>query len=157
MSGKRLVEAGTVLALCLLGSAPASAQSRAEKLLATAKTLKCTFALQATGTWDKDGARAEVKPAKLSFQVDAIDRQEGTAHISGMFGPSYAVARFTGNSLHVLLIDNAGPLYVTTVFAKETSAGKLTAVHTRHEFTEVSLPGFTSRPEQYYGECEAVP
>jgi len=27
-------------------------------------------------------------------------------------------------------------------------------VHTRHEYTEVRLPGFTSRPEQYYGECE---
>jgi len=31
--------------------------------------------------------------------------------------------------------------------------GKLRAVHTRHEYTEVSLPGFTSRPEQYYGDC----
>jgi len=28
-------------------------------------------------------------------------------------------------------------------------------VHARHEYTEVSLPGYTSRPEQYYGECEA--
>jgi hypothetical protein len=27
------------------------------------------------------------------------------------------------------------------------------AVHTRHEYTMISLPGFTSRPEQYYGEC----
>ena len=33
--------------------------------------------------------------------------------------------------------------------------GKLRAVHTRHEYTEVSLPGFTSRPEQYYGDCTA--
>ena len=25
---------------------------------------------------------------------------------------------------------------------------------TRHEFTEVSLPGYTSSPEQYYGDCQ---
>ena len=24
------------------------------------------------------------------------------------------------------------------------------------EYTDVSLPGFTSRPEQYYGDCEVV-
>jgi hypothetical protein len=40
------------------------------------------------------------------------------------------------------------------VFDKENTPGKYKAVHTRHEYTEVSLPGFTSRPEQYYGECE---
>jgi hypothetical protein len=42
------------------------------------------------------------------------------------------------------------------VFDKETRAGRLQAVHTRHEYTAVSLPGFTSRPEQYYGDCEAA-
>jgi len=47
-----------------------------------------------------------------------------------------------------------GPLYTTRIFPKETRAGKLQAVHTRHEYTEISLPGFTSRPEQYYGECD---
>ena len=47
-----------------------------------------------------------------------------------------------------------GPLYITTVFNKESRAGKLKAVHTRHEYADVALPGFTSSPEQYYGECE---
>ena len=46
-----------------------------------------------------------------------------------------------------------GPVYVTTIFPEETRNASLQAVHTRHEFTKVSLPGFTSRPEQYVGEC----
>ena len=31
------------------------------------------------------------------------------------------------------------------------------AVHTRHEYTDVLLIGFTSRPEQYYGDCAIGP
>jgi hypothetical protein len=30
------------------------------------------------------------------------------------------------------------------------------AVHTRHEYTDISLPGFTSRPEMYIGDCAAA-
>ena len=52
--------------------------------------------------------------------------------------------------------DAAGPVYITTVFNKPAHAGKLKASHSRHEFTDVSLPGFTSRPEQYIGECELI-
>jgi hypothetical protein len=47
----------------------------------------------------------------------------------------------------------SGPLYTTTVLAKESRDGRLLAIHTRHEYTDVSLPGFTSRPEMYLGEC----
>ncbi len=47
-------------------------------------------------------------------------------------------------------------MYTTTIFPSEARAGKLKAVHTRHEYTQVSLPGYTSRPERYYGECEIV-
>ena len=47
-----------------------------------------------------------------------------------------------------------GPVYTTTVFQKETTGGKLKAVHSRHELFDFALPGFTSSPEQYYGECE---
>jgi hypothetical protein len=48
---------------------------------------------------------------------------------------------------------NSGPLYLTSVLAQTTENGRLMAVHTRHEYTEVSLPGFTSRPEVYLGDC----
>jgi hypothetical protein len=51
-------------------------------------------------------------------------------------------------------MDPYGAVYVTTIFNSETKNGRLLAVHTRHEYTPVQLPGLTSRPEQYYGDCQ---
>jgi hypothetical protein len=157
MSIKRSIRALVVIVAFLPGPHAPNAQGPARKRLETAKSLSCVFPTFATGTWNNDGPRAEVKAAKLSLRVEAIDTQDGTAQIVGILGPAYAVARLTEGTLHLMTIDNAGPLYVTTVFDKETPGGKLKAVHTRHEYTDVSLPGFTSRPEQYYGECEIGP
>ncbi|MBM3778060.1 MAG: hypothetical protein FJW23_07445 [Acidimicrobiia bacterium] len=58
--------------------------------------------------------------------------------------------------MHLLAIDNSGPVYLTTVFDSPGRPGRYKAAHSRHEFTPVSLPGFTSRPEQYVGDCELV-
>ena len=57
-------------------------------------------------------------------------------------------------TLHLVQAFREGPLYVTTIFPKETRGARLQAVHTRHEYTLISMPGYTSRPEQYVGECE---
>jgi hypothetical protein len=154
MSIKRSIPAMVVILALLAGPRTLNAQGSVRKRLEAAKSLSCIFPIYATGTWVNDGPRAEVKVSKLSLRVEAIDTQDGTAQVVGMLGPSYAVARLTEGTLHLMTIDNAGPLYVTTVFDKEMPSGRLKAVHTRHEYTEVSLPGFTSRPEQYYGECE---
>lgn len=117
----------------------------------------CTFPTIATGTW-KDGApEAVVKPAKLTVGFTAVDTQDGTAEAVGQFGKSHITVRLLGSYLHFMQMDPYGALYVTTVFDHETRAGKLRAAHTRHEYTPVSLPGLTSRPEQYYGECEVMP
>jgi hypothetical protein len=48
---------------------------------------------------------------------------------------------------------SSGPLYTTTVMARETSDGRMMAIHTRHEYTPATVPGFTSRPESYFGDC----
>jgi hypothetical protein len=42
------------------------------------------------------------------------------------------------------------------VLDKKTASGKLKAMHSRHEVTDFALPGFTSSPEQYIGECEIL-
>jgi len=55
--------------------------------------------------------------------------------------------------VHFMQVFRTGPLYTTTVFDKDAN-GKLKAVHSRHEYFAVPLPGATSSPEQYYGECE---
>ena len=69
------------------------------------------------------------------------------------FGSSFIVVRHANEYLHLMQSHSAGPLYTTTVFARETKEGRMMAVHTRHEYTDVRLPGFTSRPEMYVGEC----
>lgn len=154
MSIIRHVIALAVVVFLFLDAPAPYAQGAAQNRLATAKSLTCVFPIYAIGTWTKGEPQAEVKPAKLSFRFESIDAQEATAEVVGPFGPSHIVARQSGQYLHFMQIFGAGPLYTTTIFNKETRTGKLQAVHTRHEYTDVSLPGFTSRPEQYYGECE---
>jgi hypothetical protein len=122
------------------------------------KKLRCAFSVYASGTWTDGSARADVKAAALSVGFDAIDVADGTADTIGQFGPVHITVRLAGTTLHFMQMDSSGALYLTTVFApggRDTlPGGKLRAVHTRHEYTPVSLPGFTSRPEQYYGACE---
>jgi hypothetical protein len=134
-----------------------SAQTGPADRLAQAKTLKCTFTVMATGTWKGGAAQTESRPMTLSIGFDAINLDEGTARVIGAFGPSEIIVRIAYGTLHFVQSFREGPLYVTTIFPKETREGRLQAVHTRHEYTEVSLPGFTSRPEQYYGDCALTP
>ena len=116
----------------------------------------------ATGTWDNGVPSAEVKPATLSMQFDAIDTQDGTANVSNVSatgaGTPNVTVRLLGDNLHILAMNSTGSVYLTSVFSdRESRAGaKFKAAHTRHEFTQVRLTSFTSRPEQYYGYCESV-
>ena len=123
-------------------------------VLSTVKSVTCTFPIMATGSWKGGEPQAEVKSSRLSLRFDAVNTDEGTARVIGDFGPSDIIVRLSMGTLHLVQMFADGPMYTTTVFPKETRGGKLQAVHTRHEYTEVSLPGFTSRPEQYYGECD---
>ena len=130
--------------------APAAAQSR----LAGVTAADCTFPVLATGTWTDGEAGAETTTSDLSFRFEAIDTEDATAEAVGPFGVSHIITRLSGQYLHFLQMFQAGPLYTTTILNQETRDDTFLAVHTRHEYTQISLPGFTSRPEQYYGECE---
>ena len=59
--------------------------------------------------------------------------------------------------LHFVQVFSDGPLYTTTILAQQTKEGRLLAVHTRHEYADVTLPGFTSSPEMYMGDCAVRP
>lgn len=145
-----------IAAIVLVAAWPHAAG--AESRLATAKSLRCTFALDATGGWKTDGAAsATVKPAKLVLLFESIDTDEGTAKMRSGTMLSDLVAKMSGGYLHFMQSFRSGPLYTTTVFDKETSGGKFKAVHSRHELFTVPVPGATSSPEQYYGECEIRP
>ena len=133
---------------------PVSSAQSMEERLAGVKSVTCVFPIYATGTWKDGDPAAETRTSKLTATFDEIVPDEGTARAVGVFGPSDIIVRLSTGNLHLVQSFKDGPLYVTTIFPKETRGGKLQAVHTRHEYTVISIPGFTSRPEQYYGECE---
>jgi hypothetical protein len=148
--------AAALAALVLPG--PSAAQGAAksaalEKRLLGAKKLSCTFSILTTGNWDGAKASAAVTPAKLEVKFSSIDLDEGTAEADGGFGDSFISAKYAHGYLHFMQISDAGPLYITTVLATETTAGHFKAIHTRHEWSPAVVPGFTSRPEMYVGEC----
>jgi hypothetical protein len=156
MSIKRIF---TILALAAtLFLVPSALKAQDPKgRLATAKTIKCTFSLMTLGTWAGAQPKAEVKPSKLVLQFEEVNADEGTARLESGVGGTYdIVVRYAGGYLHFIQSFLDGPLYTTTVMEKQTSPGKLKAMHSRHEYTDFALPGFTSSPEQYYGECEIM-
>lgn len=147
----------SILVAVAIGAPLVLAQSRPAEQLAAAKTVSCQFTAVSVGTWSKAGAvQAETKPVTLTVGFDSIETDGGTAMVVGPFGPSDIIVRLSTNTLHFVQAFREGPLYTTTIFPSETRDGKLKAAHTRHEYTDVSLPGYTSRPEQYYGECAIV-
>jgi hypothetical protein len=148
-----------VIFLCLVAALsyltrPASAQGGTlQQRLSRATTLSCTFPVKVTGTWKAAAASADVGAATLKVAFINVKADEGTADAEGPFGDSYISVRYAGDYLHLMQMHSAGPLYTTTVLAKATADGRMMAIHTRHEYTDVRLPGFTSRPEMYLGDC----
>jgi hypothetical protein len=143
-----------LLSLGLIGAQPARDPAAR---LAEAKTVKCDFTIYTVASWKDGVAQAEVKPAKLSFRFEEVDTDGGTARVVGPFGASDIVVRVSMDTLHFVQSFRDGPLYVTTIIGRPAGTGRWLAVHTRHEYTDVSLPGYTSRPEQYYGSCSLEP
>lgn len=156
MSMIRIPAALAIAATLLLFPLSSSAQDPLKGKLGTAKSLKCTFPLVAIGTWVSGKPEANVKPASLVLQFIDINTDEGSAKMEASVGAYDITVRYAGGYLHFIQSFLDGQLYTTTVLEKATSGGKLKAMHSRHEYTDISLPGFTSSPEQYYGECEIV-
>ncbi len=132
------------------GSAPGV---RAQADLVDTTTLDCSFSVIATAGWDSGDAGASVDPSTLALRFEEIDTDGATAEIVGPYGASQIIVRQTGDYLHLVQMFTVGPLYTTTVIDRETVDGRLMAVHTRHEYTDTQLVGFTSRPEHYIGDC----
>jgi hypothetical protein len=132
----------------------ASAQARElQRRLAAATRIDCTFSILATGNWDAATPQAAVTPAKAEATFLNINIDEGTADSGSPFGNSFISVRYAFGYLHFMQMSDAGPLYLTTVLAEETAGGRMKAVQTRHEYSPAVIPGFTSRPEMYVGDC----
>jgi hypothetical protein len=135
---------------------PASASAQGRELmerLQNATRVDCRFSELATGDWTADATAFSAGPVEFSASFFDIDVESGTAEAEGRFGASYIIVRYAEGYLHFMQTLNSGPLYLTTILAQTTAEGRLKAVHTRHEYTQVRLPGFTSRPEMYLGDC----
>jgi hypothetical protein len=155
MSYRFSLHAVTVASLLLLVCA--LAHSRPQGKAATAKTLRCTFTLNTTSTWNKDGSpEGIVKPSGLVLRYEAINTDEGSAELKNGSVATGITLQVAAGNLHFIQSFRSGALYVTTVFDREIDGGKLRAVHSRHESYRIPLDGATSSPEQYLGECEIV-
>jgi hypothetical protein len=158
MSMRKAAAAMVVLGVLWAGSHASAAQQLSQRVLqerlASARKLKCDFPAMATGTWTREGVpQGEIKPATMTVRFLSINIDEGSAQMTGSFGTYDLIVRLSEGALHFIHAFRTGPLYSTSVFSRETKDGKYKAVHSRHEYVEIALPGFTSRPEQYYGEC----
>ena len=148
------------LALLLLGSYAISGVARGQSRLETVTSVRCEFPINAVGAWIDGEPQAEIKKLtrQLVLQFDSINVEDGTASavgaLVGAVDPTHIIVQQSGTNLHFVQILRSGPLYTTTIFDRESRDGKNMAVHTRHEYTDISVPGFTSKPEQYYGDCE---
>ena len=128
----------------------------AKNPLASITSLKCSFGKSATGVWKAGEPDVQLNNEPISFEVDSIDTQEGSARLITA-EPTYLTALLTASSIHFMERTLQGSLTVTTVFSIESTPGKLRAVRSRHEYLKISLPGFATEPaiSQYYGECVA--
>ena len=125
--------------------------------LANVRSIKCTFTVMAVGTWGEKEPEVKVKtPTEPTAQFDAINTDEGTAELKSNYGKYDIIVKYSGGYLHFIQSFLDGPLRVTTILEKKTASGKFKAMQSRHEFTDFALTGFTSSPEQYYGECEIL-
>jgi hypothetical protein len=129
---------------------------KAQSALAKATSVRCTFSLMSISNLREEPPKAELKPSTMPLQFEEINADEGTAQLKGGVGAYDIVVRYAGGYLNFIQSFRDGPVYLTTVLDQKTRGGKLKAMHSRHEFTLVSLPGFTSSAEQYYGECEIL-
>jgi len=144
-----------VFAMLAVSWSTAEPMARGQARLGAVSSIRCVFARQAAGTWRKDGvAEAVAKPASLVLRFESVDTEAGTAQLRNGAVLADVTVRLAEGYLHFMQAFRTGPLYTTTVFEAGASGGKFKAVHSRHEYFSVPLPGATSSPEQYYGECE---
>jgi hypothetical protein len=154
----RLLLAATMAAAAAAVAAAQSASQMTELNPAFTGTtsVSCTFTLRTISRWNGDQPAAETKPATLTLKFVDLDIDEGTGRVAvtNGTGSGQLIVKAENGNLHFVQLFLAGALHVTTIFTNEIKDGKAKAVHSRHEFTPVELPGFTSRPEQWVGSCE---
>ncbi|HET9830333.1 MAG TPA: hypothetical protein VFP91_01430 [Vicinamibacterales bacterium] len=155
-----MFKAALVTAIVLTAAHTATAQTTEKNPLAQVKHLKCRFSVYASASWSKaQEPQAQVRqPETLSLDIDEIDTDSGSGRVTGTAGPADVTALLTISSLHFMERSVTGTLNITTVFAGDPDAKTFRAVHARHDYLPMSLPGYQSEPSvsQHYGVCEST-
>ena len=158
-AGAQAVLAVLALMLTLSGAArPTLAQSTEKNPLARVKSFKCSFPVYAVGAWKSGTPQAQIKQAdQFTLTIDEIDTDSGSGRVTGTAGPVEVTALLTVSSLHFMERSVTGTLNITTIFVSDGGAKTFRAVHSRHDYLPMSIPGFTSEPTvtQNYGTCQA--
>jgi hypothetical protein len=155
------IRVGVTALLALIGaSVPAAtlAQGTDKNPLAQVKSFKCSFPVYSVGAWKSGEPQAQIKQAdQFTLTIDQIDTDSGSARVTGTSGPVEVTALLTVSSLHFMERTVTGTLNITTIFVSEGATKRFRAVHSRHDYLPMSIPGFTSEPTvtQNYGMCEA--
>ena len=137
------------------------AQSTDKNPLTGVKALKCRFSVYSSGAWGKQTQEpsAQIRqPETLTLEIDEIDTDSGSGRVTGTAGPAEVTALLTLSSLHFMERSVTGTLNITTVFSGAEGAKTFRAVHTRHDYLPLSLPGYVSDPSvsQHYGICDVT-
>jgi len=155
-----MFKAALVTAIVLACALTADAQTTEKNPLAQVKHLKCRFSVYASGSWTKaQEPQGQIRqPETLQLEIDEIDADSGSGRVTGTAGPAEVTALLTISSLHFMERSVTGTLNITTVFAGDPDAKTFRAVHTRHDYLPMSLPGYQSEPSvsQHYGVCDAT-
>ena len=118
-------------------------------------TLRCRFTVATSVVWKAGKPDVRVEPTTMEVTISNVDVQDGTADVVGKGGRRVATTVLSDGSLY-FMESTRGDLEVTTVFATESSPGKLKAVRAHHAYLFLTVPPFVEDPtvSQSYGECE---
>jgi hypothetical protein len=141
-------------ALAIGMGTPAWAQTPSPFTEATG--LVCSFTAMATGNWTRGGEPSvTTSPSEMAVEFTNLSVLDGSASLKGVTGNLLITVLPAGAHLHLVVTNTGGLFHLTSVSPSESRPGFYKAIHSRHELTEsaVIIPGYTSRPEQYIGEC----
>jgi len=138
-------------------SAAGAGQGARENPLTSITRLRCHFTIKTSVVWNGGKPDVHTEPVDSRVTFSDIDVQDGTAEASGPQGRRFAAAVLSDGSLY-FMETTRGAVDLTTVFATESSPGKLKTVRAQHAFVFLTVPPFDENPTvvESYGECEPV-
>jgi len=153
----RVWTATVILLIGIVAHTAAAAGRQGERVnpLESIGSLRCRFAVAASVLWKAGKPEVKVEPTTTEVTIVEVDVQDGTAEIGGNGARRLATTVLSDGSLY-FMESTRGGLEVTTVFATESSPGKLKAVRAHHAYLFLTVPPFVEDPtvSQSYGECE---